>query len=178
MPIELDRGRIEEIVRALGDRLDGEWVLLGGALTAIWLLPRRVTEDIDIVSLAGSSGDRLTLMLAAEELGLPVEAVNSAADFFLERIPGWRNRLELHLEGRSARIYRPDPTLFLLLKSRRLSEQDLADCRAMLQKVEAEGLLLDRRAVLECLGGLDATDDEALSGRRAELDAMLGQGPR
>ena len=45
MPIELNRRRLEEIVRALGDRLDGEWVLLGGALTAIWLAPRRVTED-------------------------------------------------------------------------------------------------------------------------------------
>lgn len=34
------------------------------------------------------------MMEVAEDLGLPIEAVNSPADFFLERIPGWRDQLE------------------------------------------------------------------------------------
>jgi hypothetical protein len=173
MPIQLNRKRLDEIVRVLGDRLDGDWVLVGGALAAIWLEPRRVTEDIDIISLSGGSGGRLELMEVAEDLGLPIEAVNSAADFFLERIPGWRDQLEVLLKGSRATIYRPDPTLFLMLKARRLSEQDLSDCMAMIHKAEEESLSLDRPVLLEFLADLPTTEDEELLGRRIALQARI-----
>lgn len=47
--------------------------------------------------------------------GLPLEAVNSAADFLPRRIPDRTDELELLHEGTHARIFRPTPTLLLLL---------------------------------------------------------------
>jgi len=126
----LDRDRLEDIIQALGNRLDGDWLLVGGALVALWVEPRRVTADIDLVGLGGTMAERLALMEAAEGLGLPVEALNSAADFFVRRVAGWREEIEPFRRGRRATIHRPTPTLFLLLKLARLSEQDLADCLA------------------------------------------------
>jgi hypothetical protein len=83
---------------------------------ALWLEPRRVTEDIDLVGLGGSPDDRLDLMRFADAMGLPIEAVNSAADYFVRRVHGWEQELELFLAGTGARLYRPTATLFLLLK--------------------------------------------------------------
>ncbi len=72
----------------------GEWLLVGGALVSVWVEPRRVTEDIDLIGLTGAPDERLALMDAVFSLGLPVEAVNSAADFFVHRISGWRDEIE------------------------------------------------------------------------------------
>ena len=88
--LELDCERISGLLDQLGDGLTGEWLLVGGALVSVWVEPRRVTEDIDLVGLTGTQGERLALMDAVFSLGLPVEAVNSAADFFVHRISGWR----------------------------------------------------------------------------------------
>jgi len=173
MSLELDRGRIERVLQAVCDRLDGEFVLIGGALVAVWLEPRRVTEDIDLVGIAGTAAERFSLMQLADELGLPIEAVNSAADFFLFRIEGWRSELEPLQVGPRATIYRPSATLFLLLKLGRLSEQDLDDCLALLTKVDADGLPLDRARVGRALEALGATEDLARSGRRARLAAAV-----
>ena len=91
----LDRDRLEELLQAMAERLEGDWLLVGGALVALWLEPRRITEDIDIVGLGGTQGERLSLMEFAESQGLPIETVNSAVDFFVQRIPGWRNVVEI-----------------------------------------------------------------------------------
>jgi hypothetical protein len=56
----------------------------GEKLREVWLESRRVTEDIDLVGTRPDS--RLRLMELAERLGLPIEAMNSAADFFVRRI--------------------------------------------------------------------------------------------
>ena len=58
MAEELGRQRIDEILATAAGRLQGEWLLVGGALVALWLEPRRVAEDIDLVSLSGSSDQR------------------------------------------------------------------------------------------------------------------------
>jgi hypothetical protein len=126
----LDRDRLEELLDAMAESLAGDWLLVGGALVALWLEPRRLTEDVDIVGLGGTQGERLRLMEFAESQGLPIEAVNSAVDFFVQRIHGWRDEIEIFREQGQIRIFRPSPTLFLLLKVGRLSEQDLEDCLA------------------------------------------------
>src|SRR5437016_2250604 len=113
--LELDRDRIEKLLGRVVDRLSGDWVLLGGALAAVWFRQDRVTEDIDLVSIEDSQERRFELMEFVSSEGLPVEAVNSAADFFLRRIQGWKTELEPFRQGATARIYRPSPTLFLLL---------------------------------------------------------------
>ncbi len=93
--LELDQQRISGLLDQLGARLNGEWLLVGGALVSIWVEPRRVTQDIDLIGLTGSPNERLDLMDAVFALGLPIEAVNSAADFFVHRIPGWRDEIEV-----------------------------------------------------------------------------------
>jgi hypothetical protein len=173
-PLDLDRDRIRRFLDAVSRRLSGEWLLVGGAAAAVWFSEGRVTEDIDLVGLEGTPGERLRLMELAADEGLPVEAVNSAADFFLRRIEGWRDHIEPFLRGPSAIIHRPDATLFLLLKCSRLSEIDFGDCLALLDFVRAHGLALDRARVLRALAPLPATDDEALRLRRARLQAALG----
>src|SRR6266702_7368111 len=152
----LDRARIDEVVTAVCDRLDGDWLLIGGALVALWLEPRRVTEDIDLVTMGRDPGVRHALLGLAGALGLPIEALNSAADFFVERLPGWRGEVELFRSGARGRLYRPTPTLFLLLKMGRLSAPDLADCLAALTRVRAEQLPLDRPRLLAALDALPA----------------------
>jgi hypothetical protein len=167
--VELERAGLERVVDAVAERLAGEWLLVGGALVALWLESRRTTEDIDILGLQGTAEERWALMELAVELGLPVEAVNSAADFFVRRIEGWRDELEPFRHGARGRVYRPTVTLFLLLKLARLSEQDLADCLAAIGRARTERLRFDPGRVLEALAALPLPGDGALAGRRAAL---------
>lgn len=169
----MDRQRIDAVVQAVADRLDGEWLLVGGSLVALWIEPRRTTEDVDLVPVRGSKDARMALLGLAADLGLPVEALNSAADFFVERIPGWTDEIEVLRKGRRGTIYRPSPTLFLLLKIRRLSEEDLRDCLALLKKAARESLAVDPGAVLRGIDALRAPEDEGVRGRRGVLRARL-----
>lgn len=167
--MRFDRSRIEDFLRLAGERLDGEWLLVGGAAAAAWFAPTRTTEDIDLIGLGGSPAERLALMELAASAALPVEAVNSAADFFIRRIPNWRDRMiELHRGTRST-IYRPDATLFLLLKITRLSEVDLSDCLALV----GHGDRIDAAVVRAALDALPSTEDTALRARRDALRAQL-----
>lgn len=169
MTVELDRARLEVIVQAVADRLPGDWLLVGGGLVSLWLEPRRVTEDVDLVGIDGSGADRFALLGLAVDLGLPVEALNSAADFFVHRIADWRHHLELFRAGGRGRIYRPSATLFLLLKLRRLSNQDLADCIALLDRAAVEGWPVEANRVVADIDALpDAPDAEVLA-RRTQL---------
>lgn len=171
-PRGLDEATILRLLDAAERRLEGEWVLVGGALAAIWFSPARVTEDVDLVGLAGSNEERLALMQLAQDIGLPVEAVNSAADFFLRKVQGWRDHLEVLRQSPRLTIYRPSPTLFLLLKLR-LGEQDLDDCLGLLAFARAHGLDVDRPRVLAAIDALTPTGDAALAARREHLRTAL-----
>lgn len=111
-------------------------------------------------------------MELAAEAGLPVEAVNSAADFFVRKIADWRTQL-VPFVRRRATIYRPNATLFLLLKLERLSAVDLEDCLGLLAHCRATGELVDAERVRARLDALPATDDVALRDRRARLRDAL-----
>jgi hypothetical protein len=172
-PHVLERQRIQQLIEAAGERLTGEWVLVGGALAALWLSPERVTEDVDLVSISDLPERRYQLMDFALDHGLPIEAVNSAADFFLRRIPGWTDDLELLHAGSRARILRPTPTLFLLLKCERLSEADLSDCLALLALAERGEIAIDATRVLARLDALGDPDSGPAALRRGRLRAAL-----
>jgi len=118
-PLRFDKPRIEALLAAVSQQLDGEWLLIGGAAAAAWFSFARTTEDVALVGLAGTSDQRFALMNLASTAGLPVEAVNSAGDFFVRRIDGWRDELVVLMRGPRATIYRPSATLFLLLKIER-----------------------------------------------------------
>jgi hypothetical protein len=171
--MELDRQRIETLVAAVADRLEGDWLLVGGALVALWLLPRRVTEDVDLIGLGESGAQRAKLLGLAFDLGLPVETLNSAADFFVERIDGWRQQIEPYRRGAKGTIFRPTPELFLLLKLGRLSEQDLEDCLAAIELARREAVPLDRERLTLALHSLPAAVDGELAERRRKLRAVL-----
>ena len=164
-----DRARIQAFVQLAGERLAGEWLLVGGGAAAAWFAPSRTTEDVDLIGLGFAQDERLALMELAASAQLPVEAVNSAADFFVRRIPGWRDMLVVLHRGARAIIYRPDATLFLLLKVGRLSEVDLDDCLALLDHGDA----LDRARVVGAIDALPTTSDQAALDRRQRLRARL-----
>jgi hypothetical protein len=169
----LGRERIQALVGALADELEGDWVLIGGALAALWFASDRVTEDIDLVAVTDAPARRYALMDFALAHGLPLEAVNSAADFFLRRLPGWSDELELLHTGARGRIFRPTPTLFLLLKAGRMSEADLSDCLALVALARRTGLDIDRARVLAHLAALEAPETPAAVARRAALVLAL-----
>jgi hypothetical protein len=175
MNLEFDRARLQATIEGLSDLLEGRWLLVGGAAVALWLEARRVTEDIDIVSISDAPGDRLALMEAAERLGLPIEAVNSAADFFVRRIADWEQRIEVLHRGRRATIYRPDATLLILLKLGRLSERDLLDCFAAIERCAADRVTLETALLLASLDGLPPTEDLDLADRRQRLRERLAR---
>ena len=70
-------------------------------------------------------------------------------------------------EGERGRVYRPNATLFLLLKIGRMSERDLADCKTVLAHES-----VDRERVLRALDALETTD-AGVAARRSELRASL-----
>jgi hypothetical protein len=163
-------------VQSVADHLPGDWLLVGGALVALWLDTRRVTEDVDLVGIEGSGADRLSLLGLARDLGLPVEALNSAADFFVHRVPDWRQQIEPFRIGKTGRVFRPSPTLFLVLKIRRLSTRDLDDCLELLWRCSRDALVVDTARVLSALGSLPPADDPALTARRSRLRSALERG--
>lgn len=172
-PLRFDRARIEDFLELAGRRLEGEWLLIGGGAAAAWFSPGRTTEDIDLVGLAGTQDERFALMDLAAEAALPIEAVNSAGGYFVRRIPDWKHHLVVLHRGVRATIYRPDPTLFLLLKIRRLSESDLEDCRALLAHRRQSGEVIDVARVRDEIAALPDTSDVHLRERRVLLLAQL-----
>lgn len=173
-PLRFDRSRIQALLQTAGDRLEGEWLLIGGAAAAAWFAPSRTTEDIDLISLAGTQEARLSLMELAADCSVPIEAVNSAADFFVRRVDGWRDHLVELMRGSTAIIYRPSATLFLLLKLERLSEADLGDCLTMIAHCAKTGEPIDIDRIRARLDGLAGTDDLQLAERRTRLRDALG----
>lgn len=167
--MRLDRQRIVEWLASVADALEGRFLVAGGAAAAAWFSPARTTEDIDIVAIDGGNTERLALLDHAAAAGLPIEAVSSTIDYFLRAIPDWREHLvEMH-RGPRATVLRPDATLFLHLKLRRLSEADLGDCVALLGTDER----VDTERLLAALAALPTTDDDALAERRDSLRASF-----
>lgn len=169
--VELDRARINQLLDALVDQLDGDWLLVGGALAALWRTGARKTEDVDLVPMAAGAS-RGALLEAAFRMGLPVEAVNSAADFFVHRIPGWQTGTSLLKSGAKGRVFRPSWTVFVLLKMGRLSGADLEDCLDLLGRADVWAEI-DASRLLSALGELPSTADAALAHRRERLRTAL-----
>ncbi|RME26000.1 MAG: hypothetical protein D6806_06915 [Deltaproteobacteria bacterium] len=142
----LNRKTLWRFVRLAGDNLRGDWVLMGGTVLALLGIGHRVTVDIDIAGPDDSGNEDLfVLMSLAHRLGLPVETINQAGAFFLRQINRWRDDIVLLHQGKTASIWRPAATLFVLLKLERFTEADLSDCLQMLQYATAHGEPVDVR---------------------------------
>lgn len=169
----LDKARIDLVVDAVVNRLDGSWLLVGGGLVALWLDGSRTTEDVDLVGMEGTQAERFALMDLADELGLPIESVNSAADFFVRRIDGWDEMIEVLRAGPRATVYRPTTTLFVLLKLGRLTDRDLADCELAIASARAAGTPIDEGRLVSAIAALPRTEDAGLAARRDRLLGLL-----
>jgi len=167
---------VRALVESLGESLDGEWLVIGGAAAAGWFSPARTTEDVDVFGLEGTQAERFALMQFAADAGLPIEAVNSAADFFVRRVDGWRDQLVEWHQGSRSTIYRPTATLFLVLKVARLSQTDLEDCLALVEHCRRTAEPIDAARVMRALDALAVTNDAAVTARRQRLRTALGSG--
>jgi len=160
-----DAQLLAEFVRRASDTVEGDWVVIGGAVLPLLGAGDRATLDIDLIPVGeATQSDILDLMEIAEQMDLPIEAVNQTGAYFLKKIPDFTDHLVLLREGSRAKIFRPDPMLFIRSKVNRLSESDLEDCLAFLRFAEVSG------------EGFDETELRALV--RAELEKPVGTGRR
>tara|TARA_B100001248_G_C27399434_1_gene468761 strand:+ start:2840 stop:3373 length:534 start_codon:yes stop_codon:yes gene_type:complete len=131
---KLNRPLLQRLIKLASEKLTGEWVLLGGTLLPYLGIEHRVTVDVDLVGLGKKERDQqLELFQIAESLDLPIEIINPAASFFLQSELKNKASLVLLRKTANCKIYRPDGTLYLLLKLRRFTESDFSDCAEMLR---------------------------------------------
>jgi hypothetical protein len=150
----IDSKLLRKFLKLAGARLEGDWILIGGTVLPVLGVNHRVTTDIDLIGLSNpDQGQTLALMSLAEELGLPVESVNQAGAYFLEKIEDFRNRKVLLHRGKKASIFRPDATLFILLKIKRMSESDMADCLEWIKKMKKEREQFDLPVIRKAISG-------------------------
>ena len=104
----INKDQYEKFLNSMTDLLAGDWVIIGGSLLAIINADARVTADIDICPVEELTNEqRLQMMDLALAAGLPIEALNPSADFFLRQIPNWKASLILFKKGLKGTIYRP-----------------------------------------------------------------------
>ena len=170
---ELNQGLLRRFLELAGERLRGDWVVIGGCVLPIRGIEYRVTVDIDVAGPDSAGMDQtLALLGIAEDLGLPVEAINPAGAVFLRRIRDWdRNLIEVH-HGPQAVLHVPDATLFLLLKLARLTESDLGDSTALLQLTRKRQEPFDAERVAGAIR--EALRVEAAPGSGQRLESLLG----
>ena len=65
---------------------------------------------------------------------------------------GFENKIILIQEGKTAKIYRPNLELYILLKSDRMSESDLDDCLAYLKWSKQNDELVGLNELVKVLG--------------------------
>jgi hypothetical protein len=127
---EESRFQIITAIDSAGDFLEGDWLLLGGALLPAVGVDVRSTVDVDLVCLKrGGAEQTLRLMKLAESLGSPIESVNQAAAHFLDKTGYSRKDLIELSRGKTAVLFRPSVRLYWKLKIPRLTESDLSDCQ-------------------------------------------------
>lgn len=133
MSAVLNSDLLKKFLKAAGERLKGEWLLVGGTLLPAVGVDVRSTVDIDLIGLGKMENAQiLELMELAEVLGLNPETINPAATIFLKKIDYKKEDLIILYKGSKATMYRPSLKLYWQLKMNRLSETDLQDCEQYL----------------------------------------------
>ncbi len=161
----IDKNRIETFCKKALIKLKGDWVLLGGSLLGLLNISKRQTLDIDIISISPSdSNETLKLMKIADDMKIPPEAINQAAAFYLRNLDGWQDRLVLLKQSKLCKIYRPDASLYILLKLKRNSQTDQEDIKVMISFAHEQqepidfkwiSSLLNKEETLKCSKSLD-----------------------
>jgi hypothetical protein len=145
--INLNNQHLKKFIELGLEQLTGDWIIIGGTILPLLEIDYRVTTDIDLAfTTSGGKDQTLELMQIAEQMSLPIEAINQAGAFFLFRISDWKNKIILLKKNKKTAFYRPNTTLFLELKIARMSETDLMDCFKMIEyfKHELDGKKINR----------------------------------
>ena len=143
---------LQKFLKLAGKKLKGDWIIMGGTVLPLLGVNYRVTVDIDLVAIGGDSNSQnLSLMSIADELGLPVETINQAGEYFLSKIKDVdSNLIELYC-GESARMFRPNLYLYLKLKISRLTETDCTDCLKYIAYCKKNDPDIDAKKIMKLL---------------------------
>lgn len=146
----------DDFLKNILEDLENDWVIIGGALLAIIQASQRSTADIDICPINEMSNDnRLFLMNIAIKSGLPIEAINPSADYFLRQIPNWKSALVLYKIGKKGKLFRPSLELYLKLKLNRGSDTDIEDCISFIDWHKKNSLEINTHSIREILKDFD-----------------------
>jgi hypothetical protein len=127
----MDNVTIKKFLKKMGQDLEGQWILVGGALLLALDLSDRMTIDIDLVPVnRATNQDTLKLMDISQDLNMPPETINLSAEYFLKKIKGWEKELILLQQTKKCKIYRPSKKLFKKLKEARGTSTDMLDIKA------------------------------------------------
>ncbi len=160
----ISKNNYDLFLKNILEQIDCDWVIIGGSLLILLKASDRATTDIDICPLGELTNERrMHLMTVAQDSGLPIEAINPAADFFLRQIPGWKESLILFKTGKNGNLYRPSLALYFKLKLGRASDSDILDCISFLKWYQKNGLLYDKDELLKVLAHFDKTKVELLA---------------
>jgi hypothetical protein len=157
------------------EQLIGDWIIIGGTVLPLLEIDYRVTTDIDLAFTTSNGKDQtLELMQIAEQMNLPIEAINQAGAFFLFRISDWKNNIILLKKNKKTAFYRPNTTLFLQLKIARMSETDLLDCIKMIENYKHE---LDKNKISRLIKSelQKEKSNKNRAKRLRELDHIISQ---
>jgi Nucleotidyltransferase of unknown function (DUF6036) len=127
----VDQAKLEEFMRAVGERAAGPGIIyLVGGSTALLLGLREQTIDIDIKLDPEPCGVFEAIARLKESLELNVEL--AAPDQFIPPLPGWRERSPHVMTAGKVEFRHYDLYSQALAKIERGHTQDLADARAYL----------------------------------------------
>lgn len=167
---KIDNKLLMEFIKKAVNRLSGDWIIIGGSVLQLLNIDVRITTDIDVAGPdSATQKDTLTLMDVAAEIGLPVEAINQAASYFLYKIPDWQNSLVLVQAGKLGRILRPNTSLFIKLKLARLTPSDLDDCLAMLHYAKQQQEQIDAKSLQKLIKITMKTETNGEKKQRMQL---------
>ncbi len=170
----LDADTLRRFVTLAGDRLSGEWLVIGGAVLPLLGVVHRTTVDIDLAGPDDAGNAQMVaLMGIASELGLAPESINQAGAYFVRTIEGWRDEIVEFHRGSDATIFLPNVTLYLLLKIDRLSESDVDDCVERVRLGSRRGETIDVDRVLRRLD--EKSPDGPTKGRIERVRELLAR---
>lgn len=148
----ISQDQYRKFLEAVTNDIEGDWVLVGGALMAVLIPNSRATADIDLCPIGELTNERrISLMRLAQKSHLSIEAINPSADFFLRQIPQWQASLILFIKGAKGNLYRPSLELYIKMKTERATESDISDCIAFWQWHKDNGLDYDSVSIRDYL---------------------------
>lgn len=137
----LDRARIRDLFRRLGERLQqrgavGDVYVIGGAAMALAYDARRATRDIDAVFLPHGIVLEEAHALA-DELGLPRWWLNEQASAYVA--PGGDPQAPLSFDHPGLRVSTASPEHLLAMKAMAARRRDIDDLRLLVGRLGLTG---------------------------------------